>query len=106
MHLSHAPLGEIWRGLLGHLNKGGTFDVKQAEVARGYWEITLLKVQMKEKALFFKTIGVQQNYSRSDFRQVPDALTLAPAADILRYSNAALRPTPAAVREVAVRGHR
>src|SRR5437879_1586538 len=36
---------------------------------------TLLKVQMKGKALFFKTIGVQQNYSRSDFRQVPDDLT-------------------------------
>ncbi len=28
-------------GLLGHLNKGGTFDVKQAEVAPGYWELTL-----------------------------------------------------------------
>src|SRR5437660_2109646 len=72
-HLIHEV--KFGGGLLGHLNKGGTFDVKQAEVARGYWEMTLLKVQMKGKALFFKTIGVQQNYSRSDFRQVPDDLT-------------------------------
>ena len=82
-HLIHEV--KFGGGLLGHLNKGGTFDVKQAEVARGYWEMTLLKVQMKGKALFFKTIGVQQNYSRSDFRQVPDDLTLAQAADILRH---------------------
>src|SRR5437660_11319290 len=62
--------------------------------------MTLLKVQMKGKALFFKTMGVQQNYSRSDFRQVPDDLTLAQAADILRHSNAAVRPTAVTVREV------
>lgn len=97
-HLIHEV--KFGGGLLGHLNKGGTFDVKQAEVARGYWEMTLLKVQMKGKALFFKTIGVQQNYSRSDFRQVPDDLTLAQAADILRHSNAAVRPTAVTVREV------
>jgi hypothetical protein len=90
-------------GLLGHLNKGGTFDVKQAEVAPGYWELTFLKVQMNGKALFFKTIGVQQNYSRKDFRQVSDDLTLSQAADILRHSNAASRPTAAAVCEVGRR---
>ncbi len=60
---------------------------------------------MKGKALFFKTIGVHQDYSRSDFRQIPDNLTLAQAADILRHSNAAARPTATAVREVGIRGH-
>ena len=44
-HLIHEV--KFGGGLLGHLNKDGTFDVKQAEVARGYWEITLLKVQKK-----------------------------------------------------------
>jgi hypothetical protein len=71
-------------GFLGHLNPGGTFEVKQAPVARGYWELTLLKVQMTGKALFFKTIGVQQNYTRSDFKQVPDNLSLAKAAEMLQ----------------------
>jgi len=47
-------------GLLGHLHPGGTLDVKQAEVAPGYWELTVLNVHMKGKALFFKTIAVNQ----------------------------------------------
>jgi len=32
--------------------------------------MTLLHVDMKGKALFFKTISVQQNLGRSDFHQV------------------------------------
>jgi len=71
-------------GLLGHLDKGGTFEVKQEPVARGFWELTALHVEMRGKVLFFKTIGVQQNYSRSNFRRVPDNVTLAQAAQMLR----------------------
>jgi hypothetical protein len=70
-------------GLFGHLNAGGQFHVKQMEVAPGYWEMTLLQVDMKGKALFFKTISVQQKLGRSDFHQVSDSLTLAEAADLL-----------------------
>jgi len=75
-------------GVLGHLDKGGEFRVKQAEVAPGYWEMVLLYVNMRGKALFFKTIGVQENKLRRDFHQVPDNLTLAQAADILRQQAA------------------
>jgi hypothetical protein len=64
-------------GLFGHLDKAGVFDVKQAEVAPGYWELTFLNVQMKGKALFFKTIGAQQKFSKSDFKLMPDDLTIA-----------------------------
>lgn len=71
-------------GLLGHLDKGGVFDVKQTEVQPGYWELSMLNVQMRGRALFFKTIDVQQNYLRSDFKKVPDNLTLAQAAEIFR----------------------
>jgi hypothetical protein len=41
-----------------------------------------MEVDVKGKALFFKTIAVQQEY-RSDFRTVPDGLTLTEAADTL-----------------------
>jgi hypothetical protein len=71
-------------GWLGHLNQGGQFEVKQAEVSAGYWELTSLNVNMKGKALFFKTIDVQQKMSRSNFRRVPDDLTLHQAADMLQ----------------------
>lgn len=71
-------------GLLGHLNQGGEFHVKQAEVAPGYWELTLLNVNMVGKALFFKTISVQQHMSRTAFHKISDDLTVAQAADLLQ----------------------
>jgi hypothetical protein len=71
-------------GLLGHLDKGGKFEVRQSEVAPGHWEMTVLGVDMNGKALLFKTIGVQETENHSDFHRVPDDLTPAEATDMLK----------------------
>jgi hypothetical protein len=71
-------------GFLGHLDPGGEFHVRQSEVAPGHWEITLMRVEMKGRALFFKTISVHQDEMRSDFQRIPDNLTLAQGAAELR----------------------
>jgi len=78
-------------GLLGHLDKGGQFQVKQSEVEPGYWEVTLLNIDMRGRALFFKTISVQQHEIRSEFQRVPEDLTLAQAAQRLRLQTHAAR---------------
>ena len=70
-------------GLLGHLDKGGHFEVGQAEVVPGHWDMTSMSVKMTGKALLFKSIGVQKRENRRDFHQVSDDLTLTQAADIL-----------------------
>ncbi len=70
-------------GLLGHLDAGGHFYVKQEEVQPGYWELAVLDVDIKGKALFFKTIGVQEEIKRSMFRRVRDDLTAAQGASLL-----------------------
>jgi hypothetical protein len=70
-------------GVLGHLDRGSTFEIGQTEVIPGHWEMTALHVDMKGKALLFKTIGVQVTENHSDFHRVPDDLTLKEAADIL-----------------------
>ncbi len=44
-------------GMLGHLDQGGTFSVKQQDVGGGHWEMTYLDVQMNGKELLFKTIA-------------------------------------------------
>jgi hypothetical protein len=75
---------KFYGGLLGYLNRGGEFHVRQSEIGSGHWEITLLHVNMKGKALFFKTISVQQDETQTDFRRVPDNLTLAQAAQELQ----------------------
>jgi hypothetical protein len=83
-HLIHEV--KFGGGLLGHLDKGGQFSVKQEQVSPGLWELTALNVQMRGKALFFKTISVQQKMLRSRFRRVSDDLTVAQAADMLDKS--------------------
>jgi hypothetical protein len=70
-------------GLLGHLEKGGHFIVEQRELSPGQWDLTFMEVDMKGKALFFKTIAVREKEYCSDFRTVPDGLTLVEAADML-----------------------
>jgi hypothetical protein len=70
-------------GLLGHLDRGGTFHVKQADVGSGHWEMTLMNVQMNGKVLFFKSIAVLEKNSFSDFTPLPSGATLQQAADFL-----------------------
>ena len=70
-------------GLLGHLEKGGQFAVKRAEIVPGHWEVTEMAVNMRGKALLFKTISVQQKEFHRNFERVPDDLTMAEAAALL-----------------------
>jgi hypothetical protein len=70
-------------GLLGHLEKGGQFTVRRAEISPGDWEVTEMTVNMHGKALLFKSICVQQKELHSNFERVPDDLTLADAANLL-----------------------
>lgn len=71
-------------GILGHLNKGGTFEMKQGEVARGHWDMTLLDTELTGKALFFKTISVREKTIESNYRRVPANITMEQAAQMLR----------------------
>ena len=70
-------------GLLGHLDKGGHFEVRQAEVVPGHWDMTTLSLEMTGKALVFATVDVQKKENHRDFHRVSDDLTLTQAAEIL-----------------------
>lgn len=61
-------------GLLGHLERGGTFLVTQEDLGDGRWEMDQLNVQMNGKALFFKTIAVRQKEVFSDYQLQPPKL--------------------------------
>jgi hypothetical protein len=64
---------KFFGGALGHLDKGGTFFVKQQEITPGYWEMTTMDVRMDGKALLFKTISVRTKEIDTDFHRVsPD----------------------------------
>ncbi|MBZ5506550.1 MAG: hypothetical protein LAO78_13915 [Acidobacteriia bacterium] len=70
-------------GLLGRLNKGGTFSVLQSHVGDSHWEITALNVKMTGHAVIFKSINVKQLQRMTDFRRVKDDLTIAEAYQML-----------------------
>jgi hypothetical protein len=75
-------------GLLGRLREGGTFRVERREVAPGLWQIVETHVHIDGKALFFKTIGEQQDEVQTEFTQVPQGTTLEQAAEMSKPTNA------------------
>jgi len=70
-------------GLLGRLNKGGTFSVLQNRVGDDHWEIVSLDVKMNGHAVIFKSINVKQMQRLTDFRRMSDSLTIAEAYQML-----------------------
>jgi hypothetical protein len=74
-------------GLLGRLREGGTFRVERREVAPGLWQIVETHVHIEGKALFFKTIGEQQDEVQTEFTQVPAGTTLEQAAERSKPAN-------------------
>jgi hypothetical protein len=75
-------------GLLGRLNKGGTFSVTQGRVADDHWEILSLDVKMSGHAVIFKTINVRQMQRISGFHRVSDSMTISEAYQLLEKGDA------------------
>jgi hypothetical protein len=71
-------------GLLGRLNKGGTFLVVQKQVAPAHWEPVSMDINITGRAVIFKTINVKQRQRFTEFRRVSDSLTLAQAYEMLK----------------------
>src|SRR3569833_1932128 len=76
-------------GLLARIRAGSNFDVQRREVAPGLWQITETHVHVDGHALFFKTIGQQQDAINSDFTIVPPATTLEQAVAMLQQQPSA-----------------
>ena len=70
-------------GLLGKLEKGGTFNVERKNISGSVWEITQTHVHIQGHALIFKSISEQQDEETSDYKPAPQSITLAEAANML-----------------------
>ncbi len=58
-------------GILGRLYKGGRFVVEQSEVTPNHWDTTRMVLRFEGKALFFKTIHIDDDETSWDFQPVP-----------------------------------
>ena len=71
-------------GFLARIKAGSTFDIERREVSPGYWQIAETHVHISGHALFFKTIGTQEDEVKSDFTLVPLGTTLEQAVELLK----------------------
>jgi hypothetical protein len=86
-HLDHEVL--FGWGLLGRINAGGTFRIVRDDVGFGSWQITQMHVHISGHALFFKTIGDQEDEVTSDYHRTPDGVDLNKASQMLRDGDVA-----------------
>lgn len=75
-------------GIIGHLDKGGRFEVEQSEVDKGDWEIIYMRLNFTGKALIFKTIRINEVDTSTDFHKVPK-MTVADAINYLKKADSA-----------------
>lgn len=80
-------------GILGRLNKGGTFKVVRRDMGDGHWDFAALDVNMTGRAVIFASISYKQHQIFTDYRRVPDTLTLSQAYEMLQKSSDAVSAT-------------
>jgi len=73
---------EFGYGLLGRIDNGGTVEIGRAEVGPLQWKTALINIQLSGHLVLFKTISKQEYEIRSDFRAVPDDLSLSQANEL------------------------
>lgn len=71
-------------GLLGHLDKGGTFKVVQKNIGDNHWDTVYLEINMQGRIILFKSLSVREKEILSDFRRMSDNLTMSGAYEILQ----------------------
>jgi hypothetical protein len=71
-------------GILGHLDKGGSFVVEQAEVGDGTWAISRNQLNFTGKIMMVKSLMIKSDETFSDFRRMPDDITFAKGVELLK----------------------
>jgi len=74
-------------GLLGRLDKGGTFRVERVQVSPTEWKLRRLELHLSGRAVLFKTIARDTNEIRGGFAAVPTGLNLAQGMRLLEQSD-------------------
>src|SRR5882757_1366334 len=70
-------------GLLGTLDKGGTYMLQRVEVEPGVWKTKDTKIRLNGRVALFKNISKQSEESKSGWRRVPSNTTILQALAML-----------------------
>jgi hypothetical protein len=70
-------------GLLGKIEKGGSFQINRELIAGARWKTVLLNIHLSGRVIFFKSINKDQDVTRSAFQPVPANTTIEDAVALL-----------------------
>lgn len=70
-------------GLLATIHAGSNFSTQREHVGGIDWKTQTLHTDIDGKALFMKTIARKQDATHSDFRRIPDGMTVAEAVALV-----------------------
>jgi hypothetical protein len=70
-------------GILGRIEKGGTFQIQREQVSEARWKTSLLDVHVSGHIIFFKSISKNQHEVRSAFKPMPPHTSVQDAVTLL-----------------------
>lgn len=79
-------------GILGKLDEGGTIQIEQADIGGRNWQLTLLKLNLRGKALMVKSLNIQITERASHFSPVPAGIDYRQAIQLLQKSDGPIVP--------------
>jgi hypothetical protein len=71
-------------GILGHLDAGSRFVVRQQEASDNFWEVSEMTLRFTGKILLFKNLSINSSEIFTGFKRVPADLTFAQAIELLK----------------------
>ena len=82
-------------GLIGYIDKGGTFEVRREQVSETRWKTSLVDVHIQGRVFLLHTVAKDQREERTNFHPVPHDISLSAAKQLL--DQAAGAPSMAAL---------
>ena len=70
-------------GLLGYVEKGGTFEIQREQVSATRWKASLIEVHVRGRVLLFRNVSKDQREVRTNFHPVPHDISLTSAKELL-----------------------
>jgi len=70
-------------GIVGHLNKGGIYEITQTQLSPGHWRITLFDVDLKGKTFLINSFRFKRKEMNSRFHPVTSEMTYQEAVQEL-----------------------
>jgi hypothetical protein len=79
-------------GLLGYVDKGGTFEIRREQVSENRWKTSLVDVHIQGRVFLLHNVSKDQREERTNFHPVPHDISLSTAKQLLDQAAGAPEP--------------